>query len=141
MLADNIRGYIIVSFILHIALMLSFILGFESVTPLAVVENTNKQDVISAVVLGDSATSKILPQQIAQPIPQKTKPEVKPDEVEKNKLAQEKKMRELMEKELLISIKQQRDKQKKVKQKQLQAQFKKLLRAQTEQSLRHQFLN
>ena len=62
--------YFIFSIVFHVAILLLLVLGYEFVTPLPVIENTNKNDVISAVILGDIPQSKILPkQQASQPIP------------------------------------------------------------------------
>lgn len=63
--------YLLLSFILHVIVVLFFVLSFETITPLAVLENTNQQDVISAVVLGDTAKSKILPHDEPKPQPVK----------------------------------------------------------------------
>jgi colicin import membrane protein len=126
-----------------------------------VIENTNKNDVISAVILGDTPKSKILPniQPAVQPTPVEPKlqqAEVKNEEIaikkaeDKKKKAEQKlldavKKPNLFAKDLLADIKKQddrqRNKQKKIKQKQLQSQFQKTLREQAEQSLRQQLLN
>lgn len=58
---ENNRNYFLVSVLFHAAAFLVLALGFDFAKPLTVIENTNKQDVISAVVLGDSVKSKILP--------------------------------------------------------------------------------
>jgi colicin import membrane protein len=145
---------------LHLIILLLFILGFDHTSSLPVFENTNKNDVISAVVLGDTDKSKILPKQItaeqfvqpskeipqSQPKLQTIEKEVialkKPD---KKKLA-EKKMLEKMKtqtifgKDLLADIKKQTNKQK-IKQKKLQKQLQKKLHEQAEKSLRQQLLN
>ncbi|EKD70167.1 MAG: TolA colicin import membrane protein [uncultured bacterium] len=168
MAAQLKKKYIYLSLTLHVAIMLILVLSVNFSAPLPVFENTNKQDVISAVVLGDTIKSKILPQKIAsQPIktePQESKPapkeiaKIKPIEKiepkkdvialkidQKKKLADKKslenKQRELLEKSLLADIKTHSEKQKKVKQKQLKSQFEKLLRDSAEKSLRQQLLN
>lgn len=46
---------------MHGAILLAIIVEYHFAAPLIVVENTNQHDVISAVVLGDTAKSKILP--------------------------------------------------------------------------------
>lgn len=76
------KKYFISSCIFHAAILLAMIFSYEFSTPLVVIENTNQHDVISAVVLGDTAKSKILPHEepAAKPIPQ---PEPKPEPVKK----------------------------------------------------------
>lgn len=66
--------YFIASVICHVLIVLVFVLGFDYSTPLPVLENTNKTDVISAVILGDTSKSKILPKQpVAKPVKEKVK--------------------------------------------------------------------
>lgn len=76
------KKFFYVSAALHAVILLILILGFDFTEPMAVIENTNKNDIISAVVLGDSAKSKILPQQAApapqSPVKPAIKPEIKP---------------------------------------------------------------
>lgn len=165
MRAPTSKKYFFFSLIMHTSILLILVLGFDLTTPLPVIENTNKNDVISAVVLGDSVKSKILPQKPPEPIPapQKTvekKPESEtpPDKAqankdvialkaaEKKKLDQQKalaeKMRQqLLAKDLLSDIKKVNEKQKKIKQKQLQSQFQKKIKEQAEKSLRQQLLD
>lgn len=64
------------SIVVHIFLLAIFIFGFDLTQPLPVLENTNKMDVISAVVLGDTEKSKLLipPQARMQPQKQSVKP-------------------------------------------------------------------
>jgi len=164
---QNDRKYFVTSIVFHIGVILVLVLGFETSSTLPVFENTNKNDVISAVVLGDTEKSKILPKEVMpkpEPKPQPVKEEPKPKPVEqvqapvekevialkkpvdKKKLAQEKALEALKKpnifgKDLLSDIKKQNDKQKKVKQAQLQKQFQKTLVDQTEKSLRQQLLN
>ncbi len=155
--------YFYVSAGLHAVILLALILGLDFTEPMAVIENTNKNDIISAVVLGHTAKSKILPQQPAPvPAPQpEVKPTAQPEPLKpqpkpiaeqkdlhkdvialqaekKKKLAEEKakqlkKQQDLFAKELLADIKKQSDKHKQVKQAQLKNQF--------EKSLRQQLLN
>lgn len=68
--------YFFISLFCHVAVLTFLILGFDFSTPLAVVENTNKNDVISAVVLGDTVKSKVLPQEI-KPTPAPISPQLK----------------------------------------------------------------
>lgn len=160
------KKYIIVSVVLHLGILLVLMLGLDESTSLPVFENTNKHDVISAVVLGESATSKILPKQVtpeppqATPIqqePPKPQPEVAkqaPVEkevialkkmVDKKKLEKEKALEALKKpslfgKDLLADIKKQKSKEK-LKQKQIQSQLQKTLFEKSEKTLREQLLN
>lgn len=59
------------SLVLHIAIFVIFTFGFISSTPMPVLENTDKNDAISAVVLGDTEKSHILPHPQNQPLPEK----------------------------------------------------------------------
>lgn len=163
------KKYFIFSIIAHIGILLVLVLSVEYTSTLAVFENTNKNDVISAVVLGDIAKSKILPNQIKPktieqpPVKEEPpKPEPKPKlaeqakvqkevialkkPIDKKKLMQEKALEALKKpnifgKDLLADIKKENNKQKKIKQKQLQSQFQKTLTEQAEKSLRQQLLN
>jgi colicin import membrane protein len=156
MSAPNDKKYFIISAVLHACIVLVFLLGFDFATPLPVLENTNKNDVISAVVLGDTADSKLLPQKTAakpkppEPEPQKPPAEktTQPDKdvialkaAEKKKLLEEKKRQEQLEKDLLADLQKTKEKHKKKKQKELTAKFEKTLREQAEKSLRQQLLN
>lgn len=154
------QKYFYVSVSFHVFIVLVLVLGFDFSEPLAVIENTNKNDVISAVVLGDTTKSKILPNKpLPKPIPQEVKEEPKPQPTpvmqkdvialkaaEKKKLAdqkalEEKKKRDQLAKDLLADMEKVNTKQKKQKQKQLQSKFEKRLREQAEKSLREQLLN
>ena len=159
------RNTFVISFVLHVGILFLFILGFELASPLPVIENTNKNDTISAVVLGDISKSKILPQPPAAPvIPKKEKPlpplpiltkkppaealqkdvvALKVDEKKKlaeKKIVAEKNQQELIAKDLLADIKKM-DAEKKLKQKELQAHFQKTLREQAEKTMRQQLLD
>ena len=74
------RKYVVTSCIFHAAIFLILVLNYHFSTPLAVIENTNQHDVISAVVLGDTAKSKILPHEepSVKPVP-KPEPVKKPE--------------------------------------------------------------
>jgi TonB family protein len=76
--AQQSKKYLIASCVFHGAILLAIILGYDISQPLAVVENTNQHDVISAVVLGDTSKSKILPHEESPP-----KPLPKPEPVKK----------------------------------------------------------
>lgn len=160
------KKYLIISIVFHVFIFLIGMVGLDFSSPLAVIENTNQHDVISAVVLGDTAKSKVLPKEFASPSPspfikkeklkpkeramrtlEKPKKEVVPLKIEqkkaqtKEKALVQKMQHEWFGKDLLADIKKADDKQKKLKQKQLQTQFQKMLRAQTEKSLRQQLLD
>ena len=67
---EAIEGkYFYISLVLHGIILLALILGIDYTTPMPVIENTNQHDVISAVVLGDTPKSKIVPDQPAPPPP------------------------------------------------------------------------
>ena len=159
----NDKKYFIISAVLHVSILLVFLLGFDFTTPLPVIENTNQNDIISAVVLGDTADSKLLPQKEASrpkppevklPAPQKRtiekttidKDVIALKAVEKKKLIEkkvleEKKRQEQLAKDLLADLQSTKEKQKKKKQKELSSKFEKTLREQSEKSLRQQLLN
>src|SRR5436190_15010026 len=91
--------YFAISASLHAGILLIFILGFDFTTPMPVIENTNKNDIISAVILGDSVKSKIIPHEQPTPPPpppvlakQTPPPQVKPQPqpVKKDVIALEK---------------------------------------------------
>jgi len=138
----------IASIVSHIAILLLLVLGWDETSLIPVFENTNKHDVISAVVLGDSASSKILPKQLPPLVKEESAPkpvaaakaETQKDviplkkAVDKKKLAQQKaleaiKKQAIFSKDLLADIKKQNNKQK-IKQKELRVQFEKTLRQQ-----------
>lgn len=163
------RKYFIVSAVTHVAVLLILILSVDFSAPLAVFENTDKHDVISAVVLGDTEKSKMIldtpkPKPVPPPVKEVVKEEPAPPKpaiaksaqpepdvialkaAEKKKLAdqkalEDKKRQEMFGKDLLADIKKVADKKKEAKQKELKADFQKLLKAQSEQSLRQQLLN
>lgn len=63
-------SYLIVSILFHAFIIGALVLGFEFSSPLPVLQNTDKNDVISAVILGDTPESKILPQKTIEKPPQ-----------------------------------------------------------------------
>ncbi|MBX3709064.1 MAG: cell envelope integrity protein TolA [Gammaproteobacteria bacterium] len=164
---QNNDKYFFVSIVFHIGVLLVLVFSFESSSVMPVFENTNKNDVISAVVLGDSPKSKILPKQLTpqpmlQPVKEIPHPEPQPVksapvEMQKDKIALKKaeskkklaeqrvqeviKQKDLFGKDLLADIKKLNDKQKKLVQKREQLNFQKVLREQAEKSLRQQLLN
>lgn len=150
------------SLLFHVFILAVFIISFETTSLLPVFENTNQRDAISAVVLGDIPTSKMLPQKLAsdlpKPVVEKTPPPApkvlpKPDEKEAIALSKpllqkkvvdqkkeaEKKLKKALEKNLLADIKTAQDK--KAQPQKIQNNFKKLLQQQAEKSLRQQLLN
>jgi colicin import membrane protein len=151
MTISHTRKYFFYSVCFHIVILLMVVLSIELDASLPVVENTHKNDIISAVVLGDSAKSKILPQRVETPAPSNsvkqnlaapTQAKViplkivkKPSQQEKNKAARE--AREMLAQDLLSDI----QKQKKIQQKKLPKQFAKSLHAAAEQTLRQQLLD
>ncbi|MCW5582320.1 MAG: hypothetical protein KIT56_00270, partial [Gammaproteobacteria bacterium] len=155
---QNNDKYFFVSIVFHIGVLLVLVFSFESSSVMPVFENTNKNDVISAVVLGDSPKSKILPKQLTpqpmlQPVKEIPHPEPQPVksapvEMQKDKIALKKaeskkklaeqrvqeviKQKDLFGKDLLADIKKLNDKQKKLVQKREQLNFQKVLREQAE---------
>lgn len=152
MSAPKNKKYFIISSVFHLVVLLVLILGFDFAAPLVVIENTNKTDVISAVILGDTQKSKILKQLAYAPSKQEVKVEQKTKPVEaiqdKNdaialKIKEKKKPNDIFGKDLLADLdklKKQANK-KKIKQKQLKAQFEKTLKQQAEKTMRQQLLN
>ena len=159
MAAPTDNKYFFLSAAIHIGALIILIASVEFSSPLTVIENTNKNDVISAVVLGDSPKSKMLPQKIAskpaqtivkeepkppEPAPTMQKKTVESVQTPKDAIAlkaAEKKKRELFAKDLLADVQSTKEKHKKKKQKELTSQFEKTLREQAEKSLRQQLLN
>lgn len=145
--------FLCLSIFLHLFVLLVLVLGFDFSAPLPVLENTNKNDIISAVVLGDSPKSKILPEQptaapmvkteeAKKPIPEEKvkapvelKKETIPLAVDKKKQLKE---REKFAKELLADIQKH---SRKHQQKQLQSHFEKTLKEHAEKTLRQQLLD
>ncbi len=156
-MVDKTQKYIIISVCLHIAVLFIFIFNLSMISRTPVLVNTNKQEVISAVVLGDLPQSKILPKEtIAESQPQVKAPLLPPKAppkkvetlpVKKDEIALKvvDKKHELLADDLLADIEKQTQKQKKlakkIKQQQLQAKFEKMLRQQAEKSLRQELLN
>lgn len=151
----SLSRYLFLSLVFHVIILLFFILGFDIRQPLAVLENTNQQDIISAVVLGDTSKSKILTPQSSVMSAPKEKP-IEKQSIEKKTVAEDKQnaiplakkekqkkleIKPVFGQDLLADIKKEKQKQKKKKEKALQDHFKKTLQAQTEKSLRQQLLN
>lgn len=155
--------FIVISLIFHSLVLAALIFGLEFSNPPPVLRNTTKQDVISAVVLGEIAQSKILPEPVKQivvkpepkvpsPPPEalnpketKTEPDAIALKAEKRKLelqkaAEEKKRRERLAKDLLADITNEK-KKKNIQQKKMHTQFEKALKEHAEKSLREDLLN
>lgn len=159
MATENNKKYFIISLVFHLAVILLLVLGFDFAAPMVVVENTNKQDVISAVILGDTVKSKIITQakppavkvEPPKPKPKEVKVEPKPvtpPEVKKDVIAlkkpEKKKPMDIFGKDLLADLekhKKQTEKKQKAKQQDLKAHFEKTLRQQAEKSMRQQLLD
>ncbi len=163
--SPNQQRFLWVSLAGHGLILLALIISFEFSDPMAVIENTNQQDVISAVVLGDTAKSKILPQdppppappvQAAKPQPPAPKPAVAKTEPpaekaialqvdkKKPKLTPKKLSPDIFGKDLLADVQAQTQKVKqktKAQQKALASQFQKMLKTQSEASLRDHLLD
>jgi len=167
----SLSWYLFISVAFHVAILLFFLLSINTITPLSVIENTHQQDVISAVVLGDTAKSKILPhddpksapikkdikkpepeQKTVQnePLPKKAEQSVTHDATSdaialesaiKKKKENKLEIKPIFGQDLLADIKKESRKQKKKQEKSLQNQFKKTLQEQAEKSLRQQLLN
>ncbi len=150
------KHYFLYSILFHFFLLILFTLSVHFSAPLFVVENTNQHDVISAVVLGDTAKSKILPKErskeAVKPAPQQLSKKLaavlplekdvialklaKKKKIALEKMLAAKKRRDLLAKELLAEIKKQN-----IKQKKLQTAFEKTLRVEAEKTMRQQLLD
>lgn len=152
--APQDKKYVVASCAFHAAILLALTLSYRAAQPLAVIENTSQHDVISAVVLGDTDKSKILPHEEPsarpQPRPEPVKKEVLPPKtkmidnevISLKAAALKKKQQDLFARDLLADMKQLKEKKKvKPKKKTLPNQFAKMLREQSELSLRQNLLN
>jgi colicin import membrane protein len=146
------RLYLIISILFHIAVLCVFILSFEFSAPLFVVENSNKQDVMSAVVLGDVATSKIIkpmtpPPPPPKPIVKKEEPKVvealpKKEAIPLQQAKEKKKPNPFLEKELLADLEKEKLKKKKPPTPQVsKAERQKVLHQQIEKTMRQSLLD
>lgn len=145
---DKKYRYYFYSLSLHLILVIALVTSIDFSSPQAVIENTAMKDVISAVALGDTPKTKIMPikpvepeivpKQIKiKPVPKKAivKKEIIKKEViaikkETKKTLQKKIIQEDIAKEFLADLKKQKEKQKKINQKLLKSQFEKTLRQQ-----------
>lgn len=150
-------NFLIVSFGIHIVIFFIIVCSFDWQSRLLVVENTNKQDVISAMVLGDSPESKILPDKKPLispkpvkplPLPKTKKPVLqKPDKkvIALQKAPAKKKkplvQKNMFAKDLLADIQKQVVAKKQLKQKHLKDTFEKTLHEQAEKSMRQHLLD
>ena len=131
------KKYFIGSGILHAVIFLVLVLNYEFRAPLVVIENTSQHDVISAVVLGDTAKSKILPHEpppaepvAAAPPPKpvkeqpkevaKTSPKPKPEPVDKDVIALKAAEKKLAEEKALAEKKLVAEKKEKARKKKLE---------------------
>lgn len=97
----------ILSITAHASLLLFFLVTLTFSSPLPVLENTNKNDVISAVILGDTKKSKMLPQ-IVPPKPKliaKVEPKIKPKNQPEPEPQVQKKIAEVMPDKNTIALK------------------------------------
>ncbi len=78
MSAQPENKFLIASCVFHAGILLALIVSYSFSSPMFVIENTNQHDVISAVILGDTAKSKILPHEAPA-----VKPVQKPEPVKK----------------------------------------------------------
>jgi colicin import membrane protein len=162
---SSFHRYLTVSLIGHAVFLIILVVGVHFSAPLPVLENTDKNDVISAIVLGETPNSKLLPQApppLIQKEEQKTatkqllaerpaerevapaiNDQQKPAALEKELLS--KMQQDVMSRNILADIdKTRKDKKvqkRKFSQKALQAQFQKTLREQSEKSLRQQLID
>lgn len=103
----------------HAAILLLLVVNFYFSSPTPVLENSNKNDVISAVVLGDTTKSKILPQKINKPKPQPIKEEIK-EEAKQAPAPKTKQVQQVQTKPDVIPIKKIDNKKKLAEQKALE---------------------
>lgn len=149
-MVGNEKKYFVASFLSHLSILAVLMLGYAFSQPLIVFQNSNKQDVITAVVIGDSEKSKIVTPKNVPPPPVPIvkpqvvpKPEIKPFNKDvvilkpiKPKVLPKPKF---LAQDLLEDI-QKQHKQKVLKQKELQSHFQQTLRLQAEESLRQQMI-
>jgi colicin import membrane protein len=152
------------SLVLHLILLSVFVLGFDFTSPMPVVENTNKDDVINAMVMESSPVTprKRIPLPApsvtkAKPLPEPPKPAVvkpqpveapkppvvKPEPVQQAIAIPDKKPKkqseDLIQKQLLADLKKQTDTKKKVQQqKAMEADFAKEVKELKAKSLEQQ---
>lgn len=157
------KTYLFISTFFHAIVLGVLAISFNFAGPKIVFENTNKNDVISAVVLGETQKSKILPAERPAAIPTPPPP-VKPQPtlaakpkpvqvaakkevialkpVEKKKPAPTLKAFEPIKPTDLLSDIQKETKKQKVKQKQIATnKFQKILREQAEKTMRQQLFD
>lgn len=150
-------SYLLIAASLHIVVFLILILSYEFTLPQLVFENTPHQDVISAVVLGDSVKSKIIHDQTPPPPPvEKKVVESAPPKAKEMTVPQKKDVLPLKKevikkptkinkadeiaKALLADIDKHK-KKRKVMDKKVQENFQKTLKQNAEKTLREQLFN
>lgn len=147
------KPYVVMSVILHLFFLIVLVVSFQFSHPVAVIKNTSKHDVISAVVLGDIKDSNILPQE-KKSAPKKTtakqshlaksvkkKSKVKKAIALKRKKVHKKRKNPFKANDLLADIKKHTKKKKRVQQKKLKKHFDKTLKMQAEATLRQALLD
>lgn len=147
---DKQHRYYLYSLSLHAILVIALVFSMDFSSPQAVIENTPMKDVISAVALGDTPKSTIMPEKKVEPEIKPQPPEiikkaapkkeiVKKEIIKKEVIAIKKEIKktppkkivqEDIAKEFLADMKKQNEKQKKLHQKILKSQFEKTLRQQ-----------
>jgi colicin import membrane protein len=160
----NQNKCLLFSILLHFGILLVLVVSMNQRAMLPVFENTNRQDVISAVALRESEVlpskpnpppkPQPLPKVQSQPVKIEPKQEKSPDitkaialkKIDKKKQAEKKiiesiKKANIFGKDLLSDIKTQANQQKKIAQKKIQENFKKTLREQSEKFLHEQVFN
>lgn len=157
--------YFSLSFIFHLLILFMLSTHIACLSPIPVVENSNKKDTINVVILGETTNSKVATpraqmraegQSIAQSKPPKlsisdqkitkknSKEDVVPLKIVKpnpQKMVSKKQSNPSFGKDLLADIKRQQTKKQAENHKKLKSQFEKMLHQQTEKSLRQQLLN
>lgn len=150
--------FFILSVVAHLVMLLVLVVSVQFALPLSVVVNTNQKNIISAVVLGDTEKSQLLPDKprrapeqsvkVAQQEPPKAAPKqamlpvkkeviaIKPHKPEKVTLPAD-----LFGKRLLEDIQKVSAKKKAFSEKQLKAQFEKTFQEQAEKTLRQPLLD
>lgn len=155
------RNYLSISIVCHLGVLTLLTLSMHFASQIPVLENTNHDDVINAVVLGDSPKSKVITDPLNTPppllkAPPKVAPIKPPQEAKKDaiplkvlpkkKIMHEKplapkKKQEVVIKKHVPDTKQLEAKKQKLKELKMKSQFEKTLREQSELSLRQQLLN
>lgn len=144
------------SLLLHVIVLTIFILSFEWRSRMPVLENSDKNEIVNALLVNTSKIQLPEPTPFAPPknpeIPKPTKAIPQPVKKSPEPLMQNKKViipdthrkffkKEMIEKQLLMDLKKQTEKQKKAKHKSLEKAFEKELKLHAAKSLQQQLLN